>query len=520
MHLSEAEFFRQVTIRICGSLEVKKALFDTYRYLCQYIPVDEISYTHFVPEMGAILFVACATAEGGQDLGHAPMPLPDRLSNWLKQDISRTDCYVMNRPGDNPLSPVITKFRGMSANTSILVVRLLVEDQFLGSFNLAIEGLDRYTDAHIKLISLVREPLAIALANGLQHREVIRLKELQEEDNQYLKNELNSRFGRTIVGADFGLKQVMAQIRQVAGGVSPVLLQGETGTGKEIIAHAIHHFSPRNSGPFIAVNCGAIPGGLMDSELFGHEKGSFTGAANTYRGRFERADKGTIFLDEIGELPLEAQVRLLRVLQEREIERVGASEPIKTDIRVIAATHRNLDTMVSNGSFRQDLLFRLNVFPITIPPLRDRKTDIPALSQHFLQQKSRDLGIRVLPEMTKPFLDQLLAYEWPGNVRELENYIERTLILSRGGPLSFETLDKRLRVLDKVTPDQETSGFLSLDEAMAQHIKKGLDHCGGRIEGPKGLSNLLDIKPNTLRARMRKLGIAYGRKSLDMVPGK
>jgi transcriptional regulator with GAF, ATPase, and Fis domain len=265
--------------------------------------------------MGAIQFVACAAQEGGKDMGLAPMPLPHPLIGWLKQDISKADYYTLNRPEHNPLSRIITEFRGINFNTSILVVRLILEDQFLGSFNLACDGVDRYANEDAKLVAAAKEPLAIALANHLQHREVIRLKELKEDDNQYLRSELKSRLSKTIIGADFGLKEVMTKIRQVADAVSPVLIQGETGTGKEVLAHTIHNLSPRNDGPFVAINCGAIPSSLIDSELFGHERGAFTGAISSYRGRFERANGGTVFLDEIGDLPLEAQVRLLRARQ-------------------------------------------------------------------------------------------------------------------------------------------------------------------------------------------------------------
>ncbi len=512
MAANDMDFFRQVTRRICGSLDIEKALFDSYRYLCRYIPLDEVSYTHFVPHMGAIQFVACANQEGGKDLGLTPMPLPHHLLEWLKRDIAKTDYYILNRPEDNPLSRVITEFRGMDRNTSILVLRLIMGNEFIGSFNLASAGIDRYTGVHKKLIATVKEPLSIALSNHLQHREVIRLKELKEDDNRYLKNELNSRLSKTIIGADFGLKGVMTKIRQVAGTISPVLLQGETGTGKEVIANSIHNLSTRSNGPFITVNCGAIPGGLVDSELFGHEKGAFTGAISSYQGRFERANRGTIFLDEIGELPPEAQVRLLRVLQEREIERIGSTDTKKVDIRVIAATHRDLDAMVSNGDFRQDLLYRLKVFPIAIPPLRERKSDIPALAQYFFQKKGRELGIKRTPEITQEFLDRLLSYHWPGNVRELENLIERSLILNRGTASSFEDYLSIETVTDCLHINKPADEVLPLDEAMKRHIQKAMELCRGKIEGNAGVADLLKIKPNTLRARMRKLGIKYGKK--------
>ena len=230
------------------------------------------------------------------------------------------------------------------------------------------------------------------MSNTLKHREVVQLTNLLADDNRYLYRELRHISGDDIVGANFGLKEVMEKVRHVAALDSPVLLLGETGVGKDVIANAIHYSSSRKEGPFVKVNCGAIPESLIDSELFGHEKGAFTGATSQKRGRFERADNGTIFLDEIGELPPQAQVRLLRVLQDKEIERLGGTKTIQLDIRIIAATNRNLEEMVKAGQFREDLWFRLNVFPVWIPPLLQRKADIPSLFNHFILQQSKELN--------------------------------------------------------------------------------------------------------------------------------
>ena len=259
------------------------------------------------------------------------------------------------------------------------------------------------------------------------------------DDNRYLHRELLRISGDEIIGEDFGLKNVMEMVRKVAPLESPVLLLGETGVGKGLIASAVHYLSRRSKGPFIVVNSGAIPETLIDSELFGHEKGVFTGAIEQKRGRFERADHGTIFLDEIGELPPQAQVRMLRVLQEKVIERVGGSRPISVDIRIIAATHRNLEEMIRSNRFRQDLLFRINVFPITVPPLRDRKEDIPSLVHYFIRKKTRELKLNSVGPAPGA-MDRLLAYSSPGNLRELENVIEREMILSREGFLKFDLL--------------------------------------------------------------------------------
>ena len=287
-----------------------------------------------------------------------------------------------------------------------------------------------------------------------------------------------------------------------------MLLLGETGVGKDVIANNIDYSSTRNQGPFVSVNCGAIPDTLIDSELFGHEKGAFTGALNQKKGRFERAQNGTIYLDEIGELPLQAQVRLLKVLQSKEIERVGGEKTIPLDIRIIAATNRDLEEMVKNNKFREDLWFRLNVFPIEIPPLRERKSDIPALLQHFMLSKSKELKLPAIPKLAPGAIDPLMEYKWPGNVRELENIVERSLILNPKGLLTFEhmCLDPEGKTSNKISESDET---FNLDESVSQLIHRVLKKTKGRVHGPDGAANLLGINPSTLRSRMKKLGIDY-----------
>jgi len=299
-------------------------------------------------------------------------------------------------------------------------------------------------------------------------------------------------------------------VNQVAVLESPVLLLGETGTGKDLIASTIHYASQRRDGPFISVNCGAIPESLLDSELFGHEKGAFTGAFSQKRGRFERADNGTIFLDEIGELPLQAQVRLLRVLQNKEIERIGGSRTIKLNIRVIAATNRNIKKMVEMNEFREDLYFRLNVFPIEIPPLRERKTDIPALLQHFISEKAKELKLKKIPELEPGSIEILLDYFWNGNVREFENIVERSMIICKNNVISFKNLIKNtpIDIQQNVSND---SVVLSLDQMITEHIQKAIRMTNGKIHGTDGAAELLQINPSTLRHKMKKLGISSGK---------
>jgi transcriptional regulator with GAF, ATPase, and Fis domain len=334
------------------------------------------------------------------------------------------------------------------------------------------------------------------------------------DDNRFLQGELRRMSGEEIIGANFGLRQVMEEVRKVAVLDTPVVLLGETGSGKEVIANMIHASSPRNKGPLVKVNCGAIPDSLIDSELFGHEKGAFTGALSQKRGRFERANTGTVFLDEIGELPLPAQVRLLRILQEKEIERVGGTKTIAVDIRVIAATHRNLEEMVNAGQFREDLWFRLSVFPIRIPPLRERTSDIPALLQYFIREKVSDLKLPSVPDVASGTIDRLLTYAWPGNVRELANVVEREIILNPHGPLTFGQINpSELPISYHIEPLEGTTD--NLDDVIRQHIQRVLAKTGGKVHGPGGAAELLGVNANTLRNRMNRLGIAYGRKGKE-----
>jgi hydrogenase-4 transcriptional activator len=375
------------------------------------------------------------------------------------------------------------------------------------------------------------EPFALAVANDLRLNQLKVLQAAAEAE----RNSLLSRLGRhqfqdeEVVGAESGLKTVMERVQLVASSDVPILILGETGTGKEVISRAIHHRSRRANGPFIRVNCGAIPTELIDSQLFGHEKGSFTGASEQHQGWFERADGGTLFLDEIGELPLAAQVRLLRVLQDHQIERVGGKKSIHVDVRIIAATHRDLSNMVKQRQFREDLWYRINVFPIMLPRLRDRLIDIPLLAKHFAQRAASRFGLPSV-EPTNQDLLALTKYSWPGNIRELGAVIDRAVILGNGrslevgkalgltqqSPTPIDPSDEPTfyEVIPESHPrmvPQEQTALLTLEDAMKQHIEQALVATQGRIEGPHGAAALLDINPHTLRARMRKMGIQWSR---------
>ena len=406
---------------------------------------------------------------------------------------------------------------------------------------------ERFNEAHERKAQGLLEPFRLALENDRRFHELARLREAVEADNRALRSRLERQdIVETIVGGDSGLREVTERIAQVAITDVPVLVLGETGTGKEVVARAIHARSERSKGPIVCVNCGAIPPGLVDSELFGHERGSFTGASGTRKGWFERADGGTLFLDEVGELPLDAQVRLLRVLQERMFERVGGTRSIHVDVRVVAATHRNLEDMIPLGTFREDLWYRLSVFPIVLPPLRERLNDIPALAAHFAWRAGKRLGGSPLVP-TEGDVELLIGYDWPGNVREFITVIERAAILGGGKklnvgaalglrgaprqsappppppspvplpmPIPIHGLSNGLSnghpaVSHAISPAASNDTFDTLDQAMAKHIERALELTQGRIEGKGGAADLLDINPHTLRSRMKKLGVEWNR---------
>jgi transcriptional regulator with GAF, ATPase, and Fis domain len=379
-----------------------------------------------------------------------------------------------------------------------------------------LNGSRRFTQRHLRLASALQAPLATAFDADRRERETATLRDSVRRDHREVMQPLD--ISDSIVGAETGLREVMERVELVARTNAPVLILGETGSGKEVVARAIHARSHRATGPILRVNCGAIPPELVDSELFGHERGSFTGAIASRKGWFDRADGGTLFLDEVGELPLAAQVRLLRILQDGTFERVGGQHTQTVDIRVVTATNRDLGAMVAAGRFREDLWYRISVFPIHLPPLRERRDDIPALAIHFAGWAGRRLGVTPLVP-SQDDLQALMDYDWPGNVRELAAVIERAAILGNGRRLQIATaLGSGGRAApippsptDPLQMPLAPQPIESLDAAMARHIRRAVASCAGRIEGPSGAAHLLGINPHTLRARMRKLGVDWAR---------
>ncbi|MEW6078446.1 MAG: sigma 54-interacting transcriptional regulator [Thermodesulfobacteriota bacterium] len=503
------EFFRQVTRRLCGHLDLESGLAGCLQYLSRFLPADGLFVRQVEPELLSERILAESYGFfRPQSESLVPLAADDSL---FKDGRELLETRIINQPDHHPFAKTYTQLFG--EDISFIAMPLIHKENRLGIAVLGLEGRQRYTEEHRRLFEMLHDPFVLALANNIKHREVLRLKEMIEAEKKDLQEELQDTRSQAIIGAGLGLKEIMENARLVAYKDSPVLLRGETGVGKELIANFIHRKSARNHGPFIKVNCGAIPDTLVDSELFGHEKGAFTGATSRKKGRFDRASGGTIFLDEIGELPLPAQVRLLRVLQNKVIERVGGTETIPVDVRIIAATHRNLEEMVASGKFREDLWFRLNVFPIRIPPLRSRQTDIPALVDYFIETKSRELKLSHKPSLSFGAMGRLTAYEWPGNIRELKNVIERELIVNRGEALSFQSIE---HMPSKDSPADNVfwkDNVLGLDEIFTRHVKKVLSLTNGKVEGPGGAAELLNINPSTLRTRMRKLKIPFGVKS-------
>jgi transcriptional regulator with GAF, ATPase, and Fis domain len=468
------------------------------------IPFDYLLVLRLEPDRSCLKTAA--------SLGPCPIADPEPVSQRDLQSLLRW--CLGDRPVRGAALQVDRELPGLlptGCTDDTLAAGLTLDGEPLGALVMGAVPPDTFTPEHEALMLELREPIAVAVRNDRQLRELASLREAAEAD----RRSLLTRLGRqditdTMIGAGSGLKEVMSSVALVARSNAPVLILGETGSGKEVIARAIHAGSALSKGPFLRVNCGAIPTDLVDSELFGHERGSFTGAATLRKGWFERADGGSLFLDEIGELPPQVQVRLLRILQDGTFERVGGQQQLHVDVRVIAATHRDLQTMVRDGRFREDLWYRINVFPIQLPALRDRPEDIPGMATHFALRAAERLGLT--PRLPTPAdLERLIDYPWPGNVRELAAVIERAAILGDGRRLevarALGTSLSSPAPVRSASPTIMRTTIEPLDVVTRRHIEHALTHTLGRIEGPFGAARLLGINPDTLRGRMRKLGI-------------
>ena len=466
------------------------------------------------------------------------------------QDVVTTHCWAKPEFQPNPLVPVGTVYpwasRQLLAGRTVqfsaveelpaeaavdketvrrlgpksnVTFPLVVGGKFLGALAFgAMEEERRWPDALIGRLRLIAEIFANALSRKAADaalrqalEQVRQLKDQLQQENAYLQQEVKEFRGhRRLTGRSPALQHVLALVEQVAPTGSTVLLQGETGTGKEVIASVIHDLSPRSGRAMVTVNCAAIPATLIESELFGREKGAYTGALTRQAGRFETASGSTVFLDEISELPPEVQAKLLRVLQEKEIERLGSQKPVKVDIRIIAATNRELDKLVREGKFRQDLYYRLNVFPIKVPPLRERREDIPPLVWAFVEEFATQFGKRI-QSIGQATMDELQRYPWPGNVRELRNAIERAMIISSGTRLKIEHPDGGAKA---------AQSSQVMEEVEREHLLRVLEQTAWRIRGKKGAAAILGLKPTTLEFRMAKLGLRRPASVLSGEPGR
>ncbi|MEM8057302.1 sigma 54-interacting transcriptional regulator [Morganella morganii subsp. sibonii] len=401
--------------------------------------------------------------------------------------------------------------------TETLLLPLAFNHKPLGVLVLSHENNQIFTDDNCNLLKQIAARFAIAVDNAAAYEEITRLKDSLKHENLWLNEQIhnNESFSEIIFQSD-AMRNILEQVDLVAASDSTVLILGETGTGKELIARAIHRLSERHHRSMIKMNCAAIPSGLLESDLFGHDKGAFTGATTTHIGRFEMADKSTLFLDEIGDMPLDLQPKLLRVLQEREIERIGGNKVIPVDVRLIAATNRNLKSMTDDREFREDLYYRLNVFPIWIPPLRERPEDIPLLATYFTQKIARRMN-RNIDCIPRDALEQLSRYPWPGNVRELENVIERAVILTRGNTLNIQLHELNIPKHSRLKTALETPSSLEKrmqtaapesDDEERDRIIAALKATNGVVAGARGAATRLGLKRTTLLSRMQRLGIS------------
>jgi transcriptional regulator with GAF, ATPase, and Fis domain len=499
----------------CEHIEIHECTSLIAPLLRKHLPVDVVLVQRIEPERSSLETVGWgAFRSAPQVKGTRTLLKPEdleRLLAWCRRG------EVLRMPGDKgPIAPELMVPEGVDGET--LVGPLSGNDGPSGLLLLVACPPRSFSELHKEVTKALVEPFSVALENDRQLRAMRTHQEAAEADRHSLLTKLGRQeISEAIVGAESGLRAVMERVRLVAGSDVPVLLFGETGSGKEVIARAVHARSGRESGPFLRVNCGAIPPELIDSELFGHERGSFTGAIAMRKGWFERADGGTLFLDEVGELPLAAQVRLLRILQDGTFERVGGQRQLAVDVRVVAATNQDLQAMVRGGRFREDLWYRLAVFPIQLPSLRDRPEDMPSLATHFALRAAKRFGLSILVPSPDD-VNLLLAYDWPGNIRELAAVIDRAAILGNGkrmeiatalggmyAPRASEADGARAAAGSSEVPTE----FATLDAVVSAHIKVALRATSGRVEGPQGAAAMLGINPHTLRARMRKLGIDW-----------
>lgn len=502
-------FYRQAIEALTGSLNIEDGLKNCIQFLQNVLPANVLSVHLWDENLCSLRILATANKNKGH-LCNILIPVAEAERHIPRWE-TNYDIKIVNNYLDDPISELVQEhLSGIYGYQSYshLVSRVMIGEKRICDIVLLATGSNRFTQEHATLFSTLDSPFGIAVSNSLQHLSVKEMHSKLLDEHERLKRLVEQDAQNLIIGSQSGLKGVVQKIEAVSSTNAPVLINGETGVGKDVVAKAIQLNSTRAEQAYIRVNCGAIPESLLDSELFGHEKGSFTGATERKIGRFERAHNGTIFLDEVGELSKAAQVRLLRVLQNGEIERVGSKNTINIDVRIIAATNRSLESMVEKGEFRADLYYRLCLFPIFVPPLRNRLEDIPLFVDHFIKICADKFNIR-LPEIAHGEIANLQSHYWPGNVRELVNVIERSVISCRNQEVVFSIFtdekQQTSRQNESVSSEQE---ILTLAELNKRHIESVLKSTNGKIQGRDGAADILDINPHTLRSRMTKLGVS------------
>jgi hydrogenase-4 transcriptional activator len=502
----------------CRHIEISQSTANISALLVQWMPLKQVLVRRLDAKRSSLETVAVGLEHAGTLVSRVRTVCSEIQLNAIFKWCARGEVVHINRDTSNTGQWEFLLPGGMEGD--VLVGPLGKAKEPSGILALCADKGQSFTRKHEALVKRLLEPFSIALENDRRISEMAALREAAEADKRSLLTKLGRKeLGDTIVGADAGLRSVIERVELVAPSDAPVLIFGETGTGKELIARSIHTRSRRAAGPFDRVNCGAVPPELIDSQLFGHERGAFTGAVETRRGWFERANGGTLFLDEIGELPLAAQVRMLRILQDGWMERVGGEQPIHVDVRIVAATHRDLAAMVAEGRFREDLWYRIAVFPIVLPTLRERREDIAQLAEHFALRAAIRFGLApVLPAPRD--IEMMKSYPWPGNVRELAAVIDRAAILGEGKTLEIAKAlgvaeEQAIPAADVAKPKSlsivKSVDIEPLDAAVRRHIEQALALTNGRVEGPHGAAVLLEINANTLRAKMRKLKIDWKR---------